>query len=71
MKGAGVLTILMLLSLAIFAYAEAAQPSGYGSERGGRQSSGWFGGKTSCGWNRHYSYQYGKCIKTVAYKPVD
>lgn len=71
MKGTGILTVMLMLSLAIFAYAEASQSTGYGSERTTRHASGWFGGKTSCGWNRHWSYQYGKCIQTRLYKPLD
>lgn len=70
MKGASFLTIMLMLSLAIFAYAEAAQPTSSSGERA-RASSGWFGRPVSCGWNRHWSHQYGKCIKTMPYKPLD
>ena len=64
MRGAGILSFLFILSLAIFAYAEASpfqQMFGAEDLRLQRSSSRW----TTCMLGRHWSPQYRKCVRTV------
>ena len=64
MRGAGVLSLLLILTLAIFAYAEASpfhQLFSTDDIRINRASSR----PTPCALGRHWSPQYGKCIRTV------
>jgi hypothetical protein len=76
MRGAGVISFLLMLTLAIFAYAEASPfqmlagqmfaGQSHSSEeysRANRSSSK----SASCNLGRHWSPQYGKCVRTVTY----
>ena len=61
MKGPGILTMMMLITLAVFAYAEASPRAGH------RDSAGLFSRtstKTSCGLGSHHSSFYNKCVLT-------
>ena len=63
MKSPGIVTMLMLMTLAVFAYAEASPRSGH------RDSAGLFGrtaSKTACAFGTHYSSYYNKCVRTWA-----
>ena len=63
MKGSGILTMLMLMTLAVFAYAEASPRPGRGESAGlfSRTAS-----KSQCALGSHYSSFYGKCTRTWA-----
>ena len=69
MRGTAVISFLLMLTLAIFAYAEASpfqMFSGDESVRSYRVSTR----PTVCSLGKHWSPQYGKCIRTVPY-PAD
>ena len=63
MKGPGILTMMMLMTLAVVAYAEASP------RIGSREGSGLFGRssvtKHSCPLGSHYSSFYGECTRTL------
>ena len=63
MKAPSILTIMMLMTVAIFAYAEASPRSGNreGASRFSRTSSA----KHSCALGSHYSSFYGECRRTL------
>ena len=63
MKGPGILTMLMFVTLAVFAYAEAAPRAGHyeSSSLFSRKSA-----KTSCPLGSHYSSFYNECVRSWA-----
>ena len=71
MKGPSVLTIMMLMSLAILAYADAAPHVGIrnGASLFGRSSSPYAGTRYACRLGSHYSSFYGACTRTST--PLD
>ncbi len=67
MRGAGVLSFLLILTLAIFAYAEASPfHAMFGDD--GMRTHRTSQRNTNCALGRHWSPQYQKCIRTVAYR---
>ncbi|MEQ1650810.1 MAG: hypothetical protein ABL898_19710 [Hyphomicrobiaceae bacterium] len=71
MRGAGVISFLLMLTLAIFAYAEASPFQLFtglsSSSDEGYRSSRYSAKSANCNLGRHWSPQYGKCVRTVAY----
>ena len=64
MKGPGILTVLMFVTLAVFAYAQSSARAGQ------RDASGLFSrkvAKTSCPLGSRYSSFYNECVRSVAY----
>jgi hypothetical protein len=59
MKGPGILTMLMVMSVAIFAYAHASPAIG------SRQSAGLFRSKTTCPAGMRHSSFYNECVRSA------